>query len=102
MTALAPIVRLLRAAAGAIAAVLVLGILLVVLEANQDNGLVDFVLDVGRFFADPFRAIFDLEDAKAQIAVNWGIAAVAYLAAAAAVAALLRAAAARAPRRRRG
>lgn len=76
LTALARIVRLIG---GLIAAVLVIGILLVAFEANEDNVLVDAILDVGRFFADPFRAIFELDNDKVQIAINWGIAAAAYL-----------------------
>lgn len=83
MNVVAPIVRLVRLAAGLIAGVLVIGILLVVFEANEENTLVDAILEVGRFFADPFRRIFELDDDKAQIAINWGIGAAVYLAAAA-------------------
>lgn len=101
MNALATIARLVRAVGGAIAAVLVIGILLVLFEANEDNTLVDAVLEVGRFFADPFRAIFELDDDKAQIALNWGIAAAVYPTAAAVVAAGLRRAATRPAGRRR-
>lgn len=101
MSALASIARIVRTAGGLIAAVLVIGILLVVLEANEDNAVVDLVLDVGRFFADPFRRIFELDDNKAQIALNWGIAAALYLAAAALVATLLRRAAVGPARRNR-
>lgn len=93
MNAVASIARVVRVLGAAIAGVLVIGILLVLLEANEDNALVDAVLEVGRFFADPFRGIFELDDNKAQIALNWGIAAAVYLAAAALVIAVLRRAA---------
>lgn len=95
MSALTSAARVVGIAGRAIAAVLVIGILLVAFEANEDNALVDAVLDVGRFFADPFRAIFELDDDKAQIGLNWGIAAAVYLAAAAVLAAGLRRAATR-------
>ena len=42
-------------------------------ECKQVLSLVAAVLDVGRFFADPFRQIFQLDDNHLQIAINWGI-----------------------------
>jgi hypothetical protein len=67
----------------AIAFVIVVGIALVVLDANEDAELVDAWLGIARFFTDPFRGIFDLERGKEdlQIAINWGIAAAVYVAA---------------------
>jgi hypothetical protein len=65
--------------AGAIAAIIVVGILLVVLGANQSNVLVDLVLDVGRFFATPFADLFPRDDPETDVVVNWGIAALVYL-----------------------
>ncbi|MEN3357195.1 MAG: hypothetical protein V7637_1177 [Mycobacteriales bacterium] len=64
---------------GVIAAVLVLGILLVLIGANQHNTLVDFVLDIGRFFARPFNHLLPQHTAKQDMTVNWGIGALAYL-----------------------
>ena len=90
MKAVALIVRLVRVVVGLIAGVLVAGVLLVVFDANEDNALVDAILEVGRFFADPFRGIFELDDNKAQIALNWGIAALVYLVAGALVIAVVR------------
>lgn len=90
MEALAALARIVRAIGGLIAAVLVLGTLLVAFEANEDNALVDAILEVGRFFADPFRAIFELDNDKVQIAINWGIAAAVYLLVAGLVAMVLR------------
>jgi hypothetical protein len=62
-----------------IAAVLVVGILLVLIGANQRNMLVDFITDIGRFFARPFNHLLPQHTAKADMTVNWGIAALAYL-----------------------
>ena len=52
------IARIARAIGMAIAGVVVAGIVLVLADANEENGLVDGILDVGRFFAAPFRRIF--------------------------------------------
>ncbi len=78
------------AIAGAIAAVIIVGILLVLLKANQQNTIVDFVLDIGRFFTRPFRDLFPQDDARQDIFVNWGIAALAYLILGAVIARLAR------------
>ena len=71
--------RLIRLAAGVIAALIVLGILFVVLEANPDNTIVSAVDDAARALVGPFDGMFELDNAKTAIAVNWGIAAFAYL-----------------------
>ena len=63
-----------------IVGVIVIGILLVLLEANRTNELVDLILDVGEFFVEPFDNIFSLDTVKARVAVNWGIGAVIYAA----------------------
>jgi vacuolar-type H+-ATPase subunit I/STV1 len=57
---------------------LLIGILLVVLEANRGNEIVNFVLNIGEFFADPFDNIFSPDGYKAKVALNWGIAALIY------------------------
>jgi len=87
------LVRLIRLAGGLVAGVIVLGILLVVVEANEGNAIVSAILDLDRFLVGPFRDIFDLERGREtlQIAINWGIAAVVYLVIAALLAALVRA-----------
>ena len=64
----------------AVAAVLVLGIVLVVLEANPNNDIVEAVRDAARFLAGPFDGLFTLDSNKAEKAVNWGIAAVVWYA----------------------
>jgi hypothetical protein len=65
--------------AAVIAGIIVVGIILVLVNANQNNDIVDLVLDIGRFFARPFEDLFPQDDPKDNILINWGIAAVAYL-----------------------
>jgi hypothetical protein len=76
--------------AGIIAGVIVLGIVLVLVGANQANTIVDFILDIGRFFVRPFRDLFPQDDPKENIVVNWGIAALAYLIVGAIIARIVR------------
>jgi predicted cobalt transporter CbtA len=82
--------RVVRWIAGAIAAILVVGILLVVLDANEDNALVGAILDVARFFGRPFRDMFELDEREVEIAVNWGIAVLVYLLVGSLIAAAIR------------
>jgi hypothetical protein len=74
---------------GAIALLLVLAILLVVLEANRSNELVQFVRDAAGVLAGPFDDLFTLDSNKAERAVNWGLAAVVWVALGRLVAGLL-------------
>ena len=63
---------------------LAVGALLIALNANQENGIVSFILD-GADVLDPFSRdngvfTFDGKDAETKNAlVNWGIAAMVYL-----------------------
>ncbi len=63
----------------AVVLVIVAGILLIVLEANQSNDIVSVVNDVAEFLVDPFDRLFTLDDRKGEVAINWGIAAAVYL-----------------------
>jgi hypothetical protein len=72
--------RVVHAIAALVAAILVLGILLVVLKANHSNGIVKAVEDAARFLAGPFKSLFNLSSHRAEVAVNWGIAAVVWYA----------------------
>ena len=65
--------------AGVIAGVIILGIVLVLIKANPNNQIVDFILDVGRFLTKPFHNLFPQDDPRQDILVNWGIAAIVYL-----------------------
>jgi hypothetical protein len=67
--------RLVRSVTGLIALVIVLAILFRVLDANAGHDLVSAVHDLGRGLVGPFHGLFDLDDAKLQMAVNWGLAA---------------------------
>ena len=71
--------RLVRLAAGVIAAVIVAGILFVVLKANPTNSVVSTVHDMARGLVGPFDGMFKLDNARTEVAVNWGIAAFVYL-----------------------
>ena len=65
--------------AGIVAAIIILGIVLVLIKANPNNQLVDFILDVGRFLTTPFHNLFPQDNPRQDILVNWGIAAIVYL-----------------------
>jgi hypothetical protein len=71
--------RLVRLVAGVLAGIIALGILLVVLKANPDNSIASAVHDTARALVGPFKGMFKLDDARAAVAVNWGIAAIVYL-----------------------
>jgi len=82
--------RLVMLVASIVAAIIVAGILLVVLEANPSNTIVEWVTDAARWLAGPFKELFTIDNAKTQVAVNWGIAAVVYYVVASLIARLLR------------
>jgi hypothetical protein len=71
--------RLLQLIAAAVATLLLVGILLIILGANRQNEIVGALLDAARWLAGPFANMFELDSRKAEVAVNWGIAAVVYL-----------------------
>jgi hypothetical protein len=75
-SARAGLARAITLAGSLVALILVAGILLVVLGANRSNDLVHAIRDAAHFLAGPFNGLFDLKHRKAEIAVNWGIAAV--------------------------
>ena len=77
------IARVVRVIAGLVAAIIVIGIVLVVLDANAKNDIVNALLDAGRWLAGPFRGIFSFDSHKLEVAVNWGLAAAIYYAVAA-------------------
>ena len=63
-----------------IALVLILAIVLTVLEANRSNDIVQVVRDAAGVLAGPFDNLFKLDSNKVERAVNWGLAAVVWLA----------------------
>jgi hypothetical protein len=61
-----------------VVAIILIGIALVLLEANRGNDLVNAVLDAGRSLTEPFAGIFSPGSLKSRVAVNWGLAALVY------------------------
>jgi len=88
--ALGVLARVIDVVVAVVAGILALGVLLVVLEANRDNGLVDAILDAARWLAGPFKDFFSLDDRKLEVAVNWGLAVLVYVIVGRVVAGLLR------------
>ena len=64
---------------GLIALLIVIGIAFVVLKANRDNSIVSWVHDAAKFFVGPFDGMFKPKSHRAEVAINWGIAAVVYV-----------------------
>jgi len=83
------IARIVRLAAGIVVGLIVIGIVLVVLGANESNQIVSWFHDAASWLAQPFKNVFHLKDAKANTAVNWGLAAVVYAVVAAVIVRLL-------------
>lgn len=71
--------RLVAFAATIVFAIIALGIVLRVVDANGANGVVSTVHDAGRWLVGPFDGMFTADSAKATLGLNWGIAAVLYL-----------------------
>lgn len=63
-----------------VAAVIVIGILLVVLDASQDADIVRWITDAAEWLVTPFSGLFDLDSKDWQTVVNWGLAAIVYFA----------------------
>ena len=62
----------------AVALILLAGIALVLLEANPANDIVRAVRDAADWLAGPFNGMFDLDNRRASLALNWAIAALVY------------------------
>jgi hypothetical protein len=71
--------RLVRLAAWLVALVIVVGIALVLLDANMGNAIVRDIHDAASFLVGPFKNVFSPKSHKADVAVNYGLAAVVYL-----------------------
>lgn len=70
--------RIVTLATSVVVGLIVIAILLVLLEANRDNEIVDWLVGAGEFLAEPFDNVFKPDGRKARVAVNWGLAAVVY------------------------
>jgi hypothetical protein len=98
------IARLVRLVAGLVVLLIVVAIVLRLVGANASNSVVSDIHDAARTLVGPFKSMFSIKNAKAQLAVNWGVAAVIYLIAGALLASLIARAAPRGvpPRNRVG
>jgi uncharacterized protein involved in cysteine biosynthesis len=94
--------RIVRLVAGIVILLIVIGILLFVLGANGSNSIVSTIHDWANWLTQPFHSVFHLKNAKANLAVNWGLAAVVYAVVAAIIVRLLASAGAATFGRRRG
>jgi hypothetical protein len=88
--ALGALARLIDLVVAVVAVIIALGVLLVVLEANPSNDIVKLIHDAAAWLVGPFKDFFSLNDAKLQVAVNWGLALVVYVIVGRTVASLLR------------
>ena len=70
--------RVVRLATTVAIAIIVAGILIHVLGANTSNGIVSAVNDAAKWLVQPFSNVFHLQGHKANVALNWGLAAVVY------------------------
>jgi hypothetical protein len=78
-TGLATLARVVSLVAGIVAAIIVAGILLKILDANPSNDIVNWVLDAARWLVGPFKGLFSIHDPDWRVIVNWGLAAAVYL-----------------------
>ena len=72
------VARIVSLITSVVVGLIVVGIVLVLLEANRDNAIVDWLVGAAHFLVGPFDNIFNLDGRKAQVAVNWGLAALLY------------------------
>ena len=70
--------RAVRLATVVAVALIVAGILLHVFDANLSNGIASAINDAAKWLAQPFDNLFKISGAKANVAVNWGLAALVY------------------------
>jgi len=73
------IARLVRLVAALVVLVIVVAIVLRVVGANPANSIVSDIHDAGRTLVGPFKSVFTIKNAKTDLAVNWGVAAIVYL-----------------------
>jgi hypothetical protein len=67
--------RVVGAIAAIVTLILIAGIVLVLLKANQSNDVVAAVRDAAGWLAGPFDGMFSFDKQRTEIAVNWGVAA---------------------------
>jgi hypothetical protein len=84
------VARIVSLVTSVVVGLILVAIVLVLLEANRDNAIVDWLVGAGDFLTQPFHGVFQPEGRKAMVAVNWGLAAVIYGFAGSLIARLLR------------
>jgi hypothetical protein len=75
----ATLARVIGAIASIVALILIVGIALVLLKANQGNDIVGAIRDAASWLAGPFEGMFSFDKQRTETAVNWGLAAVVWL-----------------------
>ena len=88
--AVSTVITVVRTVCGAAAAILVAYIVLTVGGANPDNGITQFVAGWADNLALGFRDLFTPADAKLRVIVDYGLAAVFWLAIGAVITGILR------------
>jgi hypothetical protein len=72
------IARIVSLITSVVVGLIIVAIVLVLVEANRQNGIVDWLVGAGETLSQPFHGIFSLDGRKAEVAVNWGLAALVY------------------------
>ena len=75
---LSGLARIVSLITSVVVGLIVVAIILVLLEANRDNAIVDWLVGAGDYLTKPFHGVFEPDGRKAMVAVNWGLAAVIY------------------------
>jgi len=88
--ALGVLARVIEIVVAIVALIIALGVLLVVLEANRSNDIVDTIHGAAEWLVGPFKDVFELDDRKLEVAVNWGLAVLVYVVVGRTIAGLLR------------
>ena len=70
--------RLVRTATAVAVVIVIAGILVHVLGANTSNGIISAINDAAKWLVQPFDNVFHIKGAKANVGVNWGLAALIY------------------------
>jgi hypothetical protein len=72
------VARIVSLITSVVVGLIVVGILLVLLEANRDNAIVDWLIGAANWLVGPFDNMFKPDGHKLRVAVNWGLAALIY------------------------
>jgi hypothetical protein len=72
------VARIVSLITSVVVGLIVVGIVLVLLEANRDNAIVDWLIGAANWLVAPFDDMFKPDGHKLRVAVNWGLAALIY------------------------